>query len=353
MKALSIAVVTVGLACGAFGQGWFELDNSGLTHGVVDQLGSRYSGVFGLEVWSLNTADPGPDLVDVLNWVGAGDYALLGVNGFNIEATYNGQMTNGILRLGACRMPDVTPRGSTVTVALVAWKGSAPGFEAFLRSEVTGLAGIIAFRQPTTEYTLASQPNPSPMTWSVNEDLALWGIPERPPTIGQQPQDATSMVGGTASFTVVVGSLWGFRYRWLFNGKELSPTASIQEVYTNSNFPQLTTYYLILPSLQLTNAGQYSFVATNFAEDPFGSVASSNAVLTVLPQPSLSISNAAQGVTVSWPIWATNYAIQEADGLAAPITWLNLPFKPVVSTNDIRVTLQPTASHKFYRLQRQ
>ena len=69
MKALSMAVLTAGLACGAFGQGWFELDSSGLNNGVAWLMpGNRYNGVFGLEVWMLNGGGSGPPtLMDDLN----------------------------------------------------------------------------------------------------------------------------------------------------------------------------------------------------------------------------------------------------------------------------------------------
>lgn len=338
MKAFSLAVVAVGLACQAFGQGWFELDNSGLTHGVGIVGQGPYSGGFNLEVWSVNAAYLDPGVLDDLNWVG--DYGLLPMYGFRLEATYHGQMTNGILQLGACRIPDVVPGGSPVTVALVA---TLPVY--------SDLYGIIAFRQPTTDYTLSPQPNPSPMAWGVNQDLVLDGSLDRLPMIGMQPKDATCMLGGTVTFTVMVGSPWPFSHYWRFNGNEISP--SISE-YTNQSFtPHVATYSLTLSNVQLTNAGQYTFVATNLSENPFGTVTSSNAVLTVL-RPSLLISCAAQGVTLSWPSWATDYALQEADGLAAPImTWSNLALSPVRGATAIQVTLQPAASHKFYRLQRQ
>jgi hypothetical protein len=114
----------------------------------------------------------------------------------------------------------------------------------------------------------------------------------------------------------------------------------------------LTTYSLTLNNVQLTNAGRYAFaVNPSPACDPCGG--SSNAVLTVL-QTSLSISRTAQGVTLSWPRGGGIYALQEADGLAAPImTWSNLAVSTVPGVDPIQVTLQPAASHKFYRLQKQ
>jgi len=107
------------------------------------------------------------------------------------------------------------------------------------------------------------------------------------------------------------------------------------------------TYSLILTNVQLTNAGQYSF----FASSPFGTAVSSNALLSVL-RPSLSITRANPGVTLSWPTWATNFDLQQLTDLSTPsTTWSNLTVSPVFATNDLRVTLQPGATRTFYRLQ--
>ena len=348
MKALSLAVVAAGLACGAFGQGWFELDNSGLTN-RVGAPGYPYSGPFGLEVWEFGGYDP--SLIDSINWAGVPNPADWWYSGATPEADYNGQMTNGIFQLGACRMPDVTPPGSTVTLVLVAWTGSASNYQAFLKYVGNlnyGVAGTIAFPQPTTDYTLPSQPKPPPMAWSVNEDLVLYcGLDCREPIVVGQPADRTCVPGATVTFTVEVGSPEYFNYCWLFNGNQIPGSAG-----TSAYIPGLTTYSLTLTNVQLTNAGRYAFAVTPSPACEFNCGGSSNALLTVL-QPSLSVSNAAQGVTLSWPSWAASYALQEADGLAAPMTWSNLAVSPVLGANALRVTVQPAASHKFYRLQKQ
>ncbi|HXP61057.1 MAG TPA: hypothetical protein VN829_11230, partial [Dongiaceae bacterium] len=245
---------------------------------------------------------------------------------------------NGIFQLGACQMPDVSPPGSTVTVVLVA-TGPFP----------LDVVGAIAFRQPTTDYTLPSQPKPPPMAWGVNEDLVLYPpLDGRPPMVVSQPADCTCMLGGTATFAVEVGSPEEFKYCWLLNGSQVPGSAG-----TSAYIPGLTTYSLTLDNVQLTNAGQYAFAVTGGFVCPAGCAGSSNAVLTVL-QTTLSISRTAQSVTLSWPRGGGIYALQEADGLAAPImTWSNLAVSTVPGVDPIQVILQPAASHKFYRLQKQ
>ncbi|MGO8677534.1 MAG: hypothetical protein ACLQVX_16890 [Limisphaerales bacterium] len=68
--------IAAGLASGALGQGWFDLDNSELANGVViDAPGNWYNGVYGVEVWALNGTNA--DLINALNygcvaWGGSG-----------------------------------------------------------------------------------------------------------------------------------------------------------------------------------------------------------------------------------------------------------------------------------------
>jgi hypothetical protein len=71
----------------------------------------------------------------------------------------------------------------------------------------------------------------------------------------------------------------------------------------------------------------------------------------VYPPPRLSISQAGQSVVLSWPGWATNYVLQEAEGSLTPAGgWTNLVVKPVLSNGEATVTLPATNSPSFYRL---
>ncbi len=163
------------------------------------------------------------------------------------------------MTLGTCLMPDVTPAGRTVTLALVVWDTAAPSFAAFLNSSsADARAGIIAFPQPTSDPAKGPPPVPSPLAWGVSKDLLLYPDP-CPPAIASQPEDTTVALGGTAVFSVLVGDsnpLWPLQYQWLFNGTEPPAAAYTSSVSTNANFPQLKTYSLILTNVQLTNAGQ-------------------------------------------------------------------------------------------------
>ncbi len=354
--------IAAGLAFGALGQGWFDLDNSELANGVaVDAPGNWYNGVYGVEVWALNGTNQ--DLIDALNYgcVGLDNGGFLSSNGFFLQATYVGQtMKEGTMTLGTCLMPDVHPAGGTVTLALVAWNTAAPSFTAFINSSgADARAGIIAFPQPTS-YPAGNKPPPvpPPLAWGVSRDLLLYAD-LCPPAIASQPKDTTVVLGGTAVFSVLVGEgnlLWPLQYQWLFNGNELPAAAYTSSVSTNASFPQLRTYSLILTNVQLTNAGQYSFLFTN-SVSLMGTdfTVSSNATLSLtFPPPSLSIARAGQGLTLAWPVWATNYALQQAQTLSAPgSTWSNLAVAPVTGPNDLHVTFDPAPGDKFYRLEKQ
>ena len=81
--------------------------------------------------------------------------------------------------------------------------------------------------------------------------------------ITQQPTNQTVLAGGTASFTVGALGAAPLSYQWRFNG---------------TNLAGATTNALTLTNVQVAQAGTYTVQVTN----AYGSVLSSNAVLTVL-----------------------------------------------------------------------
>lgn len=99
-----------------------------------------------------------------------------------------------------------------------------------------------------------------------------------PPVITSQPSNQGVATGNSVSFTVGVTGTAPLNYQWLFNGTNISGA---------------TTNPLVLASVQLTNAGNYSVIITNLA----GSATSSNAVLTVTnAAPSISAQPQGQSV---------------------------------------------------------
>jgi hypothetical protein len=109
------------------------------------------------------------------------------------------------------------------------------------------------------------------------------------PVFTGQPVAATALLGGTASFTVVVSGD-EVRVQWLFNGQAI---------------PGATNTTLNLTNLQFTDAGQYRALAFN----PAGSAASSNALLTVLTPVYFSVQPANQNVEPGTNVTITSLAV--------------------------------------------
>jgi hypothetical protein len=90
--------------------------------------------------------------------------------------------------------------------------------------------------------------------------------PSPPPVISAQPGDQTVAAGGTATFTVGAQGASPLYWQWYFGASPLGGQ-------TNSS--------LVLAGVQPSQAGFYSVVVSN----AFGTVTSSNALLTVLTYP--------------------------------------------------------------------
>jgi uncharacterized repeat protein (TIGR01451 family) len=85
-----------------------------------------------------------------------------------------------------------------------------------------------------------------------------------PPIITQQPTNEIVVVGSSASFSVTANGAPSVSYQWIFNGTNISGA-------TNTS--------LVLSNVQAIRAGTYAVLVTNL----LGSLLSSNAVLTVVP----------------------------------------------------------------------
>lgn len=102
------------------------------------------------------------------------------------------------------------------------------------------------------------------LTSNELEQIRLENIPANTPAVIQPPQDVFVFQGRPATFNCVMGSPVAVSYQWLFNGAEVDGA-------TNSS--------LTLSNVTLEMAGHYNLSASN----EFGSVISSNALLTVYP----------------------------------------------------------------------
>ena len=117
---------------------------------------------------------------------------------------------------------------------------------------------------------------------SVTSSVAALVI-STPPTITAQPAAQTAIAGNSVTFGVGADGSGPFTYQWRFNGLNLSDGGGISGATT----PTLTR-----ASLQPAAAGSYSVLIINAV----GSVASSNAALTVLVPPAIVTQPSAQSV---------------------------------------------------------
>ncbi|MEI6569367.1 MAG: immunoglobulin domain-containing protein, partial [Verrucomicrobiota bacterium] len=102
-------------------------------------------------------------------------------------------------------------------------------------------------------------------------------------TVLGQPQDQTSLVGGTATFGVQATGTAPLSYQWRFNGTELVNGGRISGA---------TDSILTFTNIQTTDAGNYTVVVTN----AYGSVTSSIAVLTLVSAPNFTLTTSGAGL---------------------------------------------------------
>ena len=76
--------------------------------------------------------------------------------------------------------------------------------------------------------------------------------------------------------------------------------------------------------------------------------------ITVNPLPSLKIGLSGTNITLAWPLWATNFGLQAAEGGLPPAAgWTNVNSVPNLTTNEAIATLPLPATNAFYRLHQQ
>jgi hypothetical protein len=134
----------------------------------------------------------------------------------------------------------------------------------------------------------------SDLAGSTNSSNAVLTVVS-PPAITIQPQSQELVQGTNVTFTVSAFSTAPLSYQWFFGGTILA---------------QATNSTLTLTNIQSSNSGSYSVVVSN----PFGSVLSSNAVLTVDLRPVIVTQPQSQTVAVG-----TNVTFSATLGQSLPV----------------------------------
>jgi hypothetical protein len=169
-ESLLTGLAAFGLAIGAYGQGMILVDNTTGYYGLCEgSAGNYYFGPFGLEVWFKNGTSYNVNTVN--QYIGTNPlaaYSQLISSGFSKVGTYVGAQSDapGFVQLGTLLIPGVSPAGSDITVALAAWKGAGASFIGAAKT------AVLAFRNPTTDYTQ----EPTPLPWSVSYGWDAVGV---------------------------------------------------------------------------------------------------------------------------------------------------------------------------------
>lgn len=197
-KVLLTTLAVSGIALGAFAQGSFAVNNGSANNGVtLNTAGAYYDGTIGFQIWYLNGTTFNLANFNALANVDA--YAALTTGGFTLATTRTSyaMIGGGFSGLPDLQMPGVTPAGSTVTLAVAAWQGTATSW-----ANAT-VGGVVAYYQPTANYQISPAPtapdmagNGSTTGWN-NQDLVM-------KTIAVVPEPSTFALAGLGAAAMMI-----------------------------------------------------------------------------------------------------------------------------------------------------
>jgi hypothetical protein len=156
-----------------------------------------------------------------------------------------------------------------------------------------------------------------------------------PPSINQQPQSQTVLVGSAATFTVSATGTPPLSYQWRRNGGNISGA---------------TSSILVINNVQSQNTGAYTVRINNAV----GSITSDPAILAIASGQFSAVTVGPNGVLLSVQGEAgANYAIDVSSDLSSQTNWqslatlLNNP-----ATWQFTDTSAPGVTQRFYRLRK-
>jgi formylglycine-generating enzyme required for sulfatase activity len=281
---------------------------------------------------------------------------LLGSSGYQNVAVGQAYLSNLEITVNQPGPPAITSQpvsrtntvGTTATFTVVA-TGAAPLAYQWRFNGTNLLNGGTLSGVTTTNLTIANVQMTNAGDYSVvvtntygsvTSSVAVLTVPSPVPVITSQPVSRTNTVGTAATFTVTATSIAPLTYQWRFNGTNLA---------NGGNVSGATTADLTLTNVQLTNAGNYSAVVIN----PYGSVTSAPAVLTVGLPPRLQITRSGPQVLLSWLTNPPDFVLETSSNLSAVTVWRVVTNTVTISGNRFWVTNQSASSPAFYRLRQQ
>jgi hypothetical protein len=225
--------------------------------------------------------------------------SLLGVNDED-----DGYYTGTDLKLPVLGLPangnyasTVASLVSAITNTAANWNGTSPMF-----IPVQGIAWDIT---PANCQTVVNSLDPAKYVVVRPDQLFLLyqqsvGLNKggAAPFIGTPPASQSAYVGANVPFSVVASGTAPLNYQWLLNG---------------TNIPGATTSSYTRPTVQLSDAGNYSVVVTN----NYGSVTSSIAVLTFGNQPLGFNDNG-----LNWMVSGSGYSVYSSTAITGNVLTL-------------------------------
>jgi hypothetical protein len=187
---------------------------------------------------------------------------------------------------------------------------------------------------------------------SVTSSVAVLTVTNVATVFTLQPTSQTVGVGSTVTFSIDGSAQPPYFFQWLKNGTDLTDGTTI----SGSTISGSTNYVLTISNAQTNDSGTYWIVVTN----AWGSLASSNAVLTVLTSPLFRSIIAAAGTNGGFilsGVGGTNsgaYYVLTSTNLLKPLTnWTPIATNQFDSTGHFIFTnaAQTNAPQEFYLLQ--
>lgn len=179
------------------------------------------------------------------------------------------------------------------------------------------------------------------LSGSITSAAAVLTVSSPVPVILTNPAPLTVVQGASASFTVVAGGATPLEFQWRFNG---------------TNIVGADTNPFTLSSAQLTDAGNYSVVATNIAGsvtssvvaltvnlDNFGIIAQwnfnsiipdgTNITGSILPSTGSGTASLVGGVTTNAPAFASGDAVLDPSATIENSAWNTTTYPALASAN--------------------
>ncbi|MBE0544962.1 MAG: immunoglobulin domain-containing protein [Verrucomicrobia bacterium] len=258
----------------------------------------------------------GDGMITVTDWVQAGRYAaaldpLTPVGGPSAEIA-GGQAAGGVVRQAG----DDGGPGRQLQVA----------------------AGLLLRDQSVTlGVSLQAMGDENALGFSVSFDPAILNFAGAAPGAGAvgATLHVNSQQAGTGRLGLVLA---------LASGSTFSAgTAELAKLTFNAATPASTNCLVALVDQpvprQISDANAMPLAATY-----------QDATITVNPLPVLRIVHLEQDIVLSWPLWASNYTLQEASGTLLPPVWTAVEGVPGTGTGEHQLTQPLTGDGKFFRL---